>query len=217
LLFPQAPIHVIPQFVELAPSLLPSDVAKQELGLQGQKVVTLLGYIHQRKGHELLVNALALLPEEYTAVFLGGAPPGHQHFEEELRRQASRLRINQRLRITGYLSEPELVKYQSATDLAVCPFQRLSASGSLSTWIACGKPVLASTLPQMEDYNQLSPGAIELFSPYTAKALAQRIEQVIAVSKDEQNRALGMLAEKLSMSSIFRAHMRLYQRVAKSV
>jgi glycosyltransferase involved in cell wall biosynthesis len=216
LLFPNAPIEVIPHFVETSPVLPASERAKRELGLTGRKVITLLGFIHKRKGHELLLEALALLPEDYVAVFLGGAVKGNEPYEENLRERAKSLGIGGRLRVTGYLREPELVAYQSATDLAVCPFERLSASGSLSTWIACRKPMLVSNLDQVRHYNQLSPGAIEVFSPYTAQALAQRIEQLATRSHDQQIRALGLLADKLSLPSVFREHLRVYQRVAKS-
>ncbi len=55
---PSARVTVIPHFVENRELRLSIEAAKQVVGLTGKRVVTLLGYIHARKGHELLVDAM---------------------------------------------------------------------------------------------------------------------------------------------------------------
>lgn len=96
-------IRVIPHFVESTPMLPDSSVAKRELGLFDRKVVTLLGFNHRRKGHALLLEALARLPQEYMVVFLGGPCPGPgcEEYLNTLRDRAKTLRVHDRRRITG--------------------------------------------------------------------------------------------------------------------
>jgi glycosyltransferase involved in cell wall biosynthesis len=199
--------------------LLPSpSAAKMELGLVDRRVVTLLGFIHRRKGHALLVEALARLPQEYVVVFLGGpcSGPGCEEFLTALRDRAKSLGVQDRLRVTGYVGDSELATYLAATDLAVCPFSRMSASSSLSTWIACRKRILASRIPQIADYNALAPGAIEVFWPLTPEALAARIEHVIEGASDHPPDAVNVLATSLNVASIFRQHLDLYRSLVDS-
>ncbi|MPZ18410.1 MAG: glycosyltransferase [Luteitalea sp.] len=215
---PESKVHVVPHFVESMPLLPDPAAAKRELGLVNKKVVTLLGFIHQRKGHALVVEALKLLPEEYVAVFLGapGAGPGCDEFVADLRDRATTLGVEGRLRITGYVDESDLATYLAATDLALCPFSRMSASSSLSTWIACRKPILGSNIPQIVDYNEMAPGAIHLFWQFTPRGLAQRIEQITTAAIDSSRDALDSLAERLAITAVYRQHVELYERIARA-
>ncbi|MGH9160552.1 MAG: glycosyltransferase family 4 protein, partial [Vicinamibacteraceae bacterium] len=215
---PASAVRVIPHFVESPPLLPDARAAKAELGLLDRKVVTLLGFIHPRKGHALLVEALARLPSEYVVVFLGGpcSGPGCEEFVSTLRDRAKSLGIGDRLRVTGYVGEPELATYLAATDLGVCPFSRMSASSSLSMWIACRKRILASRIPQIADYNDLAPGAIDVFWPLKPETLAERIEQVSIQGKRRSFDALSRLATSLNVSAIYRQHLDLYRSLADS-
>jgi glycosyltransferase involved in cell wall biosynthesis len=213
---PESMVRVIPLFVEARPSLPDREAAKRELGLIDRKVVTLLGFIHRRKGHALLVEALNSLPLEYVAIFLGapGAGPGCDAFVAQLRDRATALGVHDRLRITGYVDDSTLATYLAATDLAVCPFSRMSASSSLSTWISCRKPILASQIPQIVGYNDLAPGAIHLFWHFTPRHLAQRIEHITTAAVDSSTDALEILAERLAIPTVYRQHVELYERAA---
>jgi glycosyltransferase involved in cell wall biosynthesis len=213
---PGSLVRVVPHFVEARPSLPEPDAAKRELNLLDRKVVTLLGFIHRRKGHALLVEALSLLPQEYVAIFLGGpgAGPGCDEFVADLRDRAAALGVQDRLRITGYVEDSALAPYLAATDLAVCPFSRMSASSSLCTWISCRKPILAFKVPQIVGYNDLAPGAIHLFWQSTPRHLAQRIEQITTAAVDSSTDALDALAEQLAIPTVYRQHVELYERAA---
>ncbi|MEO1592526.1 MAG: glycosyltransferase, partial [Cyanobacteria bacterium J06632_22] len=148
-------VQVIPHFVEPRAPLPTPAAAKAALGLPTTTpIVTLQGFIYRTKGHELAVRALAHLPHLHL-VFAGGAVPGNEAFLAALQTLAQTLGVAERLRVTGYLSDDDLDRYLAASDLAICPFQALSASGSLSTWIAAGTPILAADHPQIHDYNAL--------------------------------------------------------------
>jgi glycosyltransferase involved in cell wall biosynthesis len=208
---PDAAVTVIPHFVETRALPTRPDDAKRALGLGDSRVVTLLGYIHPRKGHVLLVDAMPYLPADVVVVFAGGAAPEQTAYLTELLNAARATGTAERLRVTGYLPESELEQYLAATDLAVCPFTDASASGSLSTWISVQKPVLASDLPLISEYNSIEPGAIVTFQPYTAAAFSAAICRLLNTGQGEMNAAIGRLREKLSISRMLARHVSTYE------
>ncbi len=208
-------IHVIPHFVEERSTVITSAEAKQKLGLTGpEKIVTLQGFIYRSKGHALLLDALSLLPPSIKVIFAGGMAPNQAAMERELKAQIQRLNLEERVTTTGYLSEQDLELYLAASDLAVCPFQIVSASGSLSTWISMGRPILAYDLPQVQELNQWVPGAIATFSDYTPESLAAAIQAYFVQDSAEQEAAqanVTQLQGKLSLKTIAQAHLEQYR------
>ncbi|MEM8809710.1 MAG: glycosyltransferase [Cyanobacteria bacterium P01_G01_bin.38] len=218
-------IQVIPHFVEsvsfqrstasLSTVPLSTADAKAKLGLSAQTMITLQGFIYPRKGHTLAIKALSQLPETIHLVFAGAVVDGQARLLKDLWTLAQQHQVDHRVTVTGYLCDADLDLYLRASDLAICPFETLSASGSLSRWIAQGKPILATDLPQIQDYNQLVPGAIATFSPYTATALAEAILAQLAQPKPPQIRQ--QLRSQLSLPQIFERHQECYAEVLEDV
>jgi glycosyltransferase involved in cell wall biosynthesis len=208
-ILPSVRAQVVAHFVESRPPIPSMTDAKASLGLSGQRVVTLLGFIHGRKGHDLLVDAMPRLAPDVTVVFAGGATAEHEAYVERLRDRARTLGVAHRLRVTGRLAEPELERWMACTDLAVCPFVRVAASGSVSTWLSLGKPILATDLPLIAEYNAMEPGAIRCFRPYTATALADAITSVLSEADDRQAEAAGRLRDHLSIAAVCERHLAL--------
>ena len=214
-LLPSVPhdrILVIPHFVEERAISLDASAAKRELGLNGLKVVTLLGFVHNRKGHHLLLDALSYLPHDVFLVF-AGEPLGDAAAVRQVHDRVAR--HHDRVRLTGYLPDEELNRYLAATDIAVCPFRHMSASGSVATWISARKPILASDLPQIGEYNDLAPGAIATFTPYTPAGLAGGISELLQRDPAASRSAVARLAEALSLPRMFDKHMTSYMAVLR--
>jgi glycosyltransferase involved in cell wall biosynthesis len=208
---PAARVRTIPHFVESRSLRISADAAKAALGLGGRRVLTLLGYIHPRKGHEILVTALPALPPDVTVVFAGTAEGDHAPYLARLLAMASATGVAERLRVTGYLDERELEVYLAATDLAVCPFSSVSASGSLSTWLSAGAPILASDLPLVAEYNRTEPGAIHTFRPYTADALVQAACAILRAGATGGGEPGRRLRATLGIRSALRQHIEVYR------
>ena len=207
--------HVIEHFVEERGELPERDAARAALGLDGRRVLCVLGFIHPAKGHDLLVDALPHLPADTLAVFAGAASPGNEAWLHELEKRAPA----DRLRVTGSLSEPDLERYLVATDLAVAPFRFASASGSLATWISAGRPTLASDLSLVRAYDKLTPGAIDTFSPFEPEALADAVLHALALASERgaaQAGAVSRLREQLLLPRIFERHLALYRDATRS-
>ena len=203
-------ITVLPHFVEQRGAAIDPLQAKAGLGLEAFRVITLQGFIYPGKGHQLMIEAMPELPQDVNVIFAGGPSPGSESYLEGLRELSESRGVGDRLQITGYLSADKLEQYLMASDLAICPFETLSASGSLSTWISLARPILCSDLPQIAEYNQLVPGAIKTFRPYTASALAKAIQDCLQKRRNDDS-ALIRLRERLLMPGIFDQYVKIYR------
>ena len=208
-----ARVDVIPHFVEPRPPLPDRAAAKHRLGLQGRRVASVLGFIHRRKGHDFVVNALPHLPPDVTVLFIGRAGRKDDGFLDALRTQAEALGVTDRLRITGYVPDGVLDDYLAATDVAVCPFREASASGSLSTWIAAGPPLVTSDVPLFAEYNALVPGTLQTVEVSCASALATAIQTALCADPADEHRH-DALRRRLSLASVATQHARCYRRLA---
>jgi glycosyltransferase involved in cell wall biosynthesis len=203
---------LIPHFVEPLPESVPAAAAGAP---PSTRTVIVAGFIFNSKGHRILIQAMPFMPD-VRVVFVGGPVLGAAGSESDLRLMsfAREKGVEDRLEITGYLQDDEFRRRLTTADLAVCPFEELkSASGSLSSLIAAGCPVLASEVPLIAEYNALVPGAIPTFSPYTPEALAAAITRLLAVPRAELTRGLSRLRERLSIAAIYGQHLEAYRRV----
>jgi glycosyltransferase involved in cell wall biosynthesis len=214
-LVPEQRLTVVPHFVEQRPAVMDREEAKRRLDLQGQRVVTLLGHLVRRKGHALMLEALAQLPADVTALFVGSPIEGREARGEELRTLAGRLGVTQRVRFTGYVPDQELSAMLAATDVAVCPYRDMSASGALATWISTGRPIVASDLPQMRELNELSPGALRTFSPLEPAPLAEALEAALDPSPPEVDPAVDRLRQRLEIPRIVERYLDVYRTSAR--
>jgi glycosyltransferase involved in cell wall biosynthesis len=204
-------LTVVPHFVEDRAVALDRAATRRDLGLEGYKVVTVLGYIHRRKGHELVVEAISELPEDVKVVFAGKPSPGYERFLERMIALAEHKGLGDHLRVTGYLSEQELEQYLIATDLALCPFKDVSASSSIATWISAGRRILAYDLPLVHELNELVPGAVNTFAPYTPSSLARAITDLLYPPGQASDPSLEKLRRKLSIKAMVDKHVETYR------
>ncbi|TVQ47889.1 MAG: glycosyltransferase [Gloeocapsa sp. DLM2.Bin57] len=207
--YPPEKLKIINHFVEVRDSKFTPNEARKKIGLQDFKIITIQGFIFPSKGHKLLIEAIPYLTPNLKVIFAGGPSPNNEQFLESLLQQAKNLGVAERLIITGYLSETDLEYYLMATHLAICPFRNMSSSGSLCTWISVGKPILASNLPQIRDYNQLVPESIHIFDPDEAVTLANRINELLPQCTDEKVPAVVKLREKLLLPRVVDKYLKL--------
>lgn len=120
--------------------------------------VGILGFLYPGKGHEQILRALAGTGARLRA--LGAVSAGHDPWAEELRGLARRLGVD--LEITGFLPEEDLVREMQRIMVPVCAHRHYSASGSLMTWIAAGRRVLASESPYTREMAAWLPQRIRV-------------------------------------------------------
>ena len=208
------PVKHIPHFVE--PRTLPDrHSARAALNLPGStQLITVLGFIHRQKGHDRVVQALSHLPGTVQAAFVGAPSDPGDRYATDLRHQARALGVSDRIRFTGYVDEVTLNQYLAATDVAVCPFREATASGSLSTWIAAGRPLVVADLPLFDTYEANAPAAFERVTASTPSAWGAGIRaQLSNGSASAVKNALRNLQERLALSTIIHEHATVYARV----
>jgi glycosyltransferase involved in cell wall biosynthesis len=102
------------------PARVPRDEARRELGLPADTfVVAVLGRISGWKGQDVLVRALARLPENAIALIAGDAWRGEERHLRELTELATALGVGERIHLTGVLASPSLAF--GAADVVVVP------------------------------------------------------------------------------------------------
>jgi glycosyltransferase involved in cell wall biosynthesis len=193
-------VRVVPHFVEERRLPLTAEEARAKLGVSDRRVLTLLGFIYGRKGHRVAIEAVPSLPDDCLLVFAGGPIAGREGAVRAIVQRADELRLGDRFRITGYLPEEDLETWMTATHLALLPFKDLSASGSLSSWIAAGKPILASDLPGFREYDACVPGALRLFGPPDPEPLAAAIREQLDAGLPDIDPAVVALREELTVA-----------------
>jgi glycosyltransferase involved in cell wall biosynthesis len=213
-LVPPDKVEVVPHFVEVRGALPDRRQARAQLDLDGRRAITLLGHLTKRRGHRLVIDALAQLPEDIIALFVGAPIEGRDHVREALQAHANELGLANRVRFMGYLPEEQLECVLAATDVALCPFERMSASGALATWISSGRPIVTSDLAPFRELRALQRGALHLFRPYQADALAACIESTLSLATNERDADVEALAARLATPRIVDRYLGLYRAAA---
>lgn len=188
-------VSVVPHFVETRFNLLTKDEAKSRLQLSGKKVITMLGFILPRKGYEVAIDTLSLLPQDYTLVLAGSDSSEGQEYLQQLMVRAKELNVDARIVVSGYITDEQMDVYISATDVAFCPFKAVSASGSLATWLAGRKPIVTSKLELFEEYARNFQGMIFTSNNYSPKGFKLAIEDVICLNNAPNTQAESLFVE----------------------
>ncbi|MFH8972732.1 glycosyltransferase [Streptomyces sp. NPDC017890] len=154
---PAPRIEVVPNGIDLARFRF-DPVARlrtrRRLGLpEGAYVVGGVGRLTEGKRFDVLVRALARLPDDCWLLLVGGGPEEHA-----LRRTAHEAQVADRVLLTGerpYAGDgspgPDLPSLASAMDVLASPSPEEAFGLAAVEGLACGLPVLYASCPAIED------------------------------------------------------------------
>jgi glycosyltransferase involved in cell wall biosynthesis len=111
--------------------------ARAELGVTGKTLLS-VGLLIERKGHHIVIEALAKLPDVKLIVIGAG------QMEQDLKERVRRLGLGERVRFEGAVEQARLKSYYSACDALVLASSREGMANVLLESIACGCPVVAT-------------------------------------------------------------------------
>lgn len=119
---------------------------------KGKPVLLFAGWLIPRKRVDLVIDALALLPE-FHGVIVGDGP-----LRQKLEQQARALNIQDRVIFAGQKAPTEMPAYFSMADVFCLPSEREGWANVMLEALACGTPVVSRAVD----------GALELFDgvPY---------------------------------------------------
>jgi glycosyltransferase involved in cell wall biosynthesis len=184
-------------------SPVPRETARSRLGLSGPLLLS-VGYLIERKGHDLLICALARLPQ-WRAVIVGDG-----ELRTELGDLARQLGVADRVHFAGAVAQGELKNYYSAADALVLASSREGMANVLLESLACGTPVVATPLwgtPEVVS----RPVAGRLMRERSADALAEAVNELMR--SPPAPAAVRAYAEEFSWDATTQGQLQLFERV----
>ena len=142
----------------------------------GKRILLTIGRLVPYKGYRYLVDALALLPEEYVLV-LGGIGPLQEELEAQIRSRG----LQGRVTLLGYVGPEDLPGWFAACDLFVLSsVMKTEAFGIVQVEaMSCGKPVVATQIPESGvPWVNVDGVSGRNVPPCDAQALASAIQEV---------------------------------------
>lgn len=189
---------------------LPPSQMRAELGLQGEPLLLSVGYLIERKGHHLAIEALAQLVQKWPharLVIVGDGPD-----KGALAALAKRLGVADKVRLTGSLPNTELLKWYSAADVLMLCSSREGWANVLLESMACGTPVVATNIwgtPEVV----AKPEAGRLVAERTGPAFAAGIEALLSAGVDRA--ATRRYAEGFSWQATTDGQLALFNSIIK--
>jgi glycosyltransferase involved in cell wall biosynthesis len=117
-------------------------VAVQPRPVRGQLIC--VGVLSHHKGQDVLIEALAELPDRDWQCMLAGPLDRDPDYVEQLRARITHLGYENRVRLTGVLTSPELGHAYTTADLLVAPSRSETYGMTVTEALAHGLPVLAT-------------------------------------------------------------------------
>jgi len=196
---------VVPHGVGAVPRAEPAPDAavRERLGLGEGRVVLCVAAVRPHKNQELLVRALPHLPGDVTVVLAGR----HEGYDQRLRELAAELGVSERLRLAGYLPDPELERLWLLAGCAAFPTRAEGFGLPVLEAMARGVPVACSDIPVLREVGGEVP---DYFDPADPETAARAI--VAALADRERGRRGVERAGRFSWADAARGTMAAYER-----
>ena len=192
--------------------------ARQQLGLNGHKVMLYVGRIEPLKGADLLLHAAASLEsEEGVQVLVVGSDADGSGELERLHQLSDELQLGDTVEFVGRVPQDRLALYYSAADVCVVPSFYESFGLAALESMACGTPVVASRVGGLSTIVQHGRTGY-LKSWRCPEAFAQSLEMIMANEdlRDSMGRAARNRAETLSWDQVAGRLLALYGRLGSA-
>lgn len=188
---------------------VPQPDARAELGTNGSPLLLSVGYLIERKGHHIAIDALAALMPTHPGARLIVIGDGEER--ENLIEQCQRLGVESRVTFTGALPNTDLFRWYSAADVMILASSREGWANVLLESMACGTPVVATRIwGTPEVVAQTVAG--QLVDKREGAAFADAIRLLLAAYPDRMK--VRAYAEQFSWQSTTDAQLQLFGRIA---
>ena len=167
-----------------------------------------VGNLVPEKGHELVIEALAALPD-VDLVLVGSGPE-----EQRLRGLASRMNVAQRVTWIPYLPPDELARRYAAADATVLASSREGMPNVVLESIACGTRVIASDVGGTAEVVSSEHAGV-LLRERSAAAIAEAYLQLRDSAPGRTTSATRAFAEQFGWAEPIATLQALLERVSK--
>jgi len=180
--------------------------ARTKLGLGDGPWLVSVGWLVERKGHDIAIKALTQLPGVKLAII------GDGELREDLEALAYREGVSDRVRFVGAVRQNELPEWYSSADALVLCSSREGWANVLLEAMACGTPVVASNIWGTPEVVQ-SATAGRLMYERTHGALAQAVVDLLGNYPDRQ--AVRSYAEGFNWEETTQGQLSLFRKIAR--
>jgi glycosyltransferase involved in cell wall biosynthesis len=180
------------------------DVRKM-LGMT-QFILLSVGLLEARKGHDLIIQALPMLPD--VTLLIAGSGPDRRKLEE----LAQQLGVAHRVTFLGPVPQTELRNYYGAADALVLASSREGWANVLLESMACGTPVVASNVWGTPEVVASADAGV-LMRERTPEALAEAVGALRTNYPDHA--ATRRYAEKFSWDDTTQGQIDLFQKIIR--
>ncbi|PRY12951.1 glycosyltransferase involved in cell wall biosynthesis [Kineococcus rhizosphaerae] len=198
---------VVPHYVE--------DVARERVDDERTDDATIVvaGFIHRRKAQHLAVEALAHLPG-FRLVLAGSADGRARQYLHDVLRTAAELGVEDRVSVTGYLDDDSMLRVLRRARVALAPYERIAASGSIATVAAVGVPLVVRAGDAVGDLVEACPSAVRTFAGDDPRAVAAAVLATTAEPLAQQRAELSRYSAQRGTDVTARRHVDLYRTLS---
>ncbi len=178
------------------------------------KVILSYGFLQPSKGFHFVIDALALLKEEFPDLcyrIAGARRAGAEEYPEILRQRAREKGLEARVEIIEkFLSEEELSQEIANADVVVFPYPHhvIGSSGAITQALSMGASVIVSPMPYFEDLGDtvLRAGSTE--------EIASAIKNILTNPSlaEMLKKCAKSLAEERKWTNLAQGYKKLYER-----
>ena len=176
---------------------------RKQLNISGKTLLS-VGYLIERKGHHLIIEALSRLPDVRLYI------AGEGEMSAQLHKLASDNGVADRVIFLGALDRESLRRYMVAADALVLASSREGMANVLLESIACGTPVVATPLWGTPEVVAV-PEAGVLTRDRSVEGIVEGVSRLFAHYPNRE--ATRRYAEKFSWDDTTRGQLEIFRRV----
>lgn len=192
---------------------VPKRIAKEELGLEEKKIITLFGFIDTNKGHHRIMDIIKDLPESYHFLIAGDArtKKGKQ-YKKRLLNQLIKNGLEDKITFFGSVKRRQFPWIIGATDILVFPYDNITSSLALTTAISYRKPILTSDIEPFKIFKK-QHGSIILFDLRNRNDLLKKIQQLTTSNqlKKKLSKEMRLFIKKNNWYKIGKKQIEIYK------
>lgn len=212
-------VYIIPHGATVVKSM-PSREAKKQLGLEGYRVLGMIGWFTRTKGFDSVLEVwdqiAQALGKEAVLVIAGDARLGDSDqigYKHELLSLVEKSSCKDQIKvILGSFTPAQYNEIVASFDLAVMPYTFASQSGNLAHCFAMGVPAVVSGIEGLKAEADASGGAVTI-TPGDREELKRAILTIMrdeALRRAYAKRAKSYATRAISWSKTAKRHMRVY-------
>lgn len=176
---------------------------RKQLNISGKTLLS-VGYLIERKGHHLIIEALSRLPDVRLYI------AGEGEMSAQLHKLASDNGVADRVIFLGALDRESLRRYMVAADALVLASSREGMANVLLEALACGTPVVATPLWGTPEVVAV-PEAGVLTRDRSVEGIVEGVSRLFAHYPNRE--ATRRYAEKFSWDDTTRGQLEIFRRV----